>query len=126
MQVSNLCKEKLHVYLEQELRSVAGALLIDSGSPEWEHLWMVALWRTFHRMDMLAMASCGATSSDCGCRPTELALGGSTAVVAIVTGKHVIVANCGDSRAVLSRGGQALPLSRDHKVMVFLFSPLSV
>ncbi|KAK9143997.1 hypothetical protein Syun_013397 [Stephania yunnanensis] len=40
---------------------------------------------------------------------------GSTAVVALVNSKRVVVANCGDSRAVLSRAGAALPLSHDHK-----------
>jgi protein phosphatase 2C len=41
---------------------------------------------------------------------------GSTAVVALVCSSHVIVANCGDSRAVLCRGKQPLALSVDHKV----------
>ncbi|WRX18029.1 PPM-type phosphatase-like domain - like 10 [Theobroma cacao] len=40
---------------------------------------------------------------------------GSTAVVAVVGNGKVIVANCGDSRAVLSRGGVAVALSFDHK-----------
>lgn len=41
---------------------------------------------------------------------------GSTAVVAILCSTHLIVANCGDSRAVLSRGKVVIPLSVDHKV----------
>ncbi|XWS70044.1 hypothetical protein CRYUN_Cryun03dG0015500 [Craigia yunnanensis] len=40
---------------------------------------------------------------------------GSTAVVAIVSSTHIIVANCGDSRAVLYRGNLPMPLSVDHK-----------
>ncbi|CAD7694921.1 unnamed protein product [Ostreobium quekettii] len=40
---------------------------------------------------------------------------GSTAVVAMVCESHMCIANCGDSRAVLSRGGAAYRLSRDHK-----------
>ncbi|KAL0323734.1 UNVERIFIED_CONTAM: putative protein phosphatase 2C 6 [Sesamum calycinum] len=40
---------------------------------------------------------------------------GSTAVVAIVCSSHIIVANCGDSRAVLCRGKQPMALSVDHK-----------
>ena len=40
---------------------------------------------------------------------------GTTAIAALVTPTKLIVANIGDSRAVLSRNGQAVPLSRDHK-----------
>ncbi|CAD7705312.1 unnamed protein product [Ostreobium quekettii] len=40
---------------------------------------------------------------------------GTTAVVSLVSESHVVVANCGDSRAVLSRGGSAYRLTRDHK-----------
>lgn len=41
---------------------------------------------------------------------------GSTAVVAVVCSSHIIVANSGDSRAVLYRGKEPVPLSVDHKV----------
>ncbi|URE34107.1 protein serine/threonine phosphatase [Musa troglodytarum] len=40
---------------------------------------------------------------------------GSTASVAVVGPERIVVANCGDSRAVLSRGDMAVPLSSDHK-----------
>ena len=40
---------------------------------------------------------------------------GCTAVVAVVKGNELWVANAGDSRAVLCRKGQALALSEDHK-----------
>lgn len=40
---------------------------------------------------------------------------GCTAVVSLVTRERVIVANAGDSRAVLSRKGEAVDLSVDHK-----------
>jgi len=40
---------------------------------------------------------------------------GCTAVIALVTPTHIIVANIGDSRAVLSTGGKTRALSYDHK-----------
>jgi len=40
---------------------------------------------------------------------------GSTAVVVLITPSHIICANTGDSRAVLRRNGNTLPLSFDHK-----------
>eukprot|EP00850_Spirogloea_muscicola_P016967 SM000141S00911 [mRNA] locus=s141:212239:214880:- [translate_table: standard] len=40
---------------------------------------------------------------------------GSTASTAVLVGKKLLVANVGDSRAVMCRGGKAAPLSSDHK-----------
>lgn len=40
---------------------------------------------------------------------------GSTSVMTLVSPRHVVCANTGDSRAVLSRGGSAVALSYDHK-----------
>ncbi|MCH1922073.1 hypothetical protein L9G15_21965, partial [Shewanella sp. A3A] len=35
--------------------------------------------------------------------------------ISLESSSHIIVANCGDSRAVLCRGKQPVPLSVDHK-----------
>jgi protein phosphatase 2C family protein 2/3 len=40
---------------------------------------------------------------------------GTTALAAVVWGNTLYVANAGDSRAVLSRSGKAIELTRDHK-----------
>lgn len=45
----------------------------------------------------------------------QLERSGTTAVVVLVTPDHILCANAGDSRAVLSRSGVTLPLSFDHK-----------
>lgn len=45
----------------------------------------------------------------------QLSLVGTTAVVALISSKCIYVANCGDSRAVLSRNGKAAALTDDHK-----------
>lgn len=85
---------------------------------EWEDLVRAALEKSFMRMDEVALTTCacGKPGHLCGCCPAmELGFVGSTAVVAILTPHHVVVANCGDSRAVLYRAGTAIPLSWDHK-----------
>ncbi|KAK9831289.1 hypothetical protein WJX74_010677 [Apatococcus lobatus] len=40
---------------------------------------------------------------------------GCTAVTAVLVKQHLVVANVGDSRAVLSRRGKAVSMSEDHK-----------
>lgn len=40
---------------------------------------------------------------------------GTTAVCAFISERHVIFSNCGDSRAVLSRGGKPVLATQDHK-----------
>ncbi|KAK4859418.1 hypothetical protein QYF36_005069 [Acer negundo] len=47
---------------------------------------------------------------------SDLGRGGSTAVTALlINGQRLWVANVGDSRAVLSRGGQAVQMTIDHE-----------
>ncbi|KAK0597503.1 hypothetical protein LWI29_025986 [Acer saccharum] len=133
--VSTLCKEKMHVFIEEELMRVSGTSKSESAASgsrsrqerlkrkqsatvvEWEEEWRRAMVRSFLRMDEVALTTCacGNLGNGCICPSLELALGGSTAVVAVLTACHIIVANCGDSRAVLCRGGRVVPLSRDHK-----------
>lgn len=49
-------------------------------------------------------------------KTTELGPGGSTAVTAIlIDGKKLLIANVGDSRAVLCQNGRAIQLSIDHE-----------
>ena len=40
---------------------------------------------------------------------------GCTANVVMINGNKIIVANAGDSRSALSRNGQTIELSKDHK-----------
>lgn len=80
--------------------------------------WKETMERSFSRMDKEAIAcKDGVLSENCRCelQTQECDAVGSTAVVAVVTADKVIIANCGDSRAVLCRSGKAIPLSSDHK-----------
>jgi serine/threonine protein phosphatase PrpC len=46
---------------------------------------------------------------------TSDSMAGCTAVVALIKGTQLFVANAGDSRCVLARKGKAIEMSRDHK-----------
>ncbi|CAL9204083.1 unnamed protein product [Musa hybrid cultivar] len=114
--VAALCKGQMHVLLAEEL----GRAETETERDAEEARIKSAVGRSFARMDELALMACACGTiglPPCGCERsgTESEIVGSTAVVALVGGGRLIVANCGDSRAVLSRGGRAVPLSDDHK-----------
>ncbi|XP_041007285.1 probable protein phosphatase 2C 75 isoform X1 [Juglans microcarpa x Juglans regia] len=127
--VAALCRERMHEFVKEELTrlSRAGETGIGSGSSSrngheerqglLEERWRTALRKSFERMDEVALSTCtcGRVGYKCRCHPMEVALGGSTAVVALLSPERIVVANCGDSRAVLCRAGTAIPLSQDHK-----------
>ncbi|KAG1362544.1 putative protein phosphatase 2C 75 [Cocos nucifera] len=113
--VSALCKERMHVILAEELAAAGEAEATE------EDRWRAAIARSFERMDELALTACvcgNVGNPPCQCERSgiESDIVGSTAVVALVSRDRLLVANCGDSRAVLSRAGRAFPLSSDHKV----------
>lgn len=109
------CKERLHELVKEELERQQEALLTTSE-------WNIAMERSFWRMDKEVIAwNDGVVGANCRCetQTPEYDAVGSAAVVAIVTPDKIIVANCGDSRAVLCRNGKPVPLSSDHKVGTF-------
>ncbi|XP_074319628.1 putative protein phosphatase 2C 75 isoform X2 [Silene latifolia] len=120
--VSTLCKEKLHTLVKDELMRITPTPCAINNHPqvsdEEDLLWNQALKRAFMRMDDLALSTCAcgvaaAAVHDCDCATSTV---GSTATVAVVTPDKIIVANCGDSRAVLCRRrARDFPLSADHK-----------
>ncbi|XP_062183619.1 probable protein phosphatase 2C 37 [Phragmites australis] len=134
--VSVLCRERMHVILAEELAAGAAAYLhwrgeqmngagVVVGAEQQEELaWRAALSRCFRRVDAMAALACACgriSFPRCRC-PLALdprcGIVGSTAVVAVLVRDRLIVANCGDSRAVLCRGppgAPAVPLSSDHK-----------
>lgn len=80
-----------------------------------------ALTESFVRMDAIAVTACacgrvGLPICTCELGGRLSPIVGSTAVVGLVTDDKVLIANCGDSRAVLGRGRRAYALSCDHKV----------
>ncbi|CAL0314522.1 unnamed protein product [Lupinus luteus] len=95
--VADACRERLHLLLAEEM-SMEKEELLD---------WHKVMGSCFFKMDM----EIGVGDEDAKGGNTM----GSTAAVVVVGKEEIVVANCGDSRAVLSRGGVAVPLSRDHK-----------
>ena len=112
-QVAESCKNRMHGLVAEELKRD-----VSDYSKLTEAEWKAAMERSFHRMDASVSGAGGEQSTNCRCemqtRKSEHV--GSTAVVAVVAPDCVVVSNCGDSRAVLCRGGVPIPLSSDHKV----------
>nr|GMD23969.1 probable protein phosphatase 2C 24 [Ipomoea batatas] len=105
--VAFMCRERLHELVREELET-------KEDSEEWKH----AMERSFTRMDKEVIAwnkNLMRGSCRCELQTPECDAVGSTAVVAVITPLKIIIANCGDSRAVLCRNGKAIALSNDHK-----------
>ncbi|KAI3514109.1 hypothetical protein L1887_12427 [Cichorium endivia] len=105
--VARRCEDRLHLLVKEEFNK------------EMESMdWKKTMERSFRRMDEeVTVWNQEAIRGDCRCElhaPESYGVG-STAVVAVLTPEKIIVANCGDSRAVLCRNGRAIPLSTDHK-----------
>ncbi|KAK9292879.1 hypothetical protein L1049_020860 [Liquidambar formosana] len=84
----------------------------EGGGVDWEKVMLAS----FEKMDE-EVNGVGMFALDR--RAVSMKTMGSTAVVAVVGKEKIVVANCGDSRAVLCRGGVAVALSADHKVPFF-------
>jgi protein phosphatase 2C len=107
VQVAVKCKERLHELVKEEFGGIKEG-------------WKSAMERSFRRMDkeVIAWNQGVEVRANCKCemQTPECDAVGSAAVVAVVSPDKIVVANCGDSRAVLCRNGKPLPLSSDHKV----------
>eukprot|EP00262_Sarcandra_glabra_P000657 TRINITY_DN1079_c0_g2_i1.p1 TRINITY_DN1079_c0_g2~~TRINITY_DN1079_c0_g2_i1.p1 ORF type:complete len:552 (-),score=102.26 TRINITY_DN1079_c0_g2_i1:568-2223(-) len=120
-QVANYCRDRVHSALIEEIeKSKEGLDASDRDNLQLQ--WEKAFTGCFLKVDAevggrVNKGSNGSNSDSSEGSPEPVApeTVGSTAVVAILCSTHIIVANCGDSRAVLCRGKEAVPLSVDHK-----------
>ncbi|KAK8475269.1 hypothetical protein V6N11_027717 [Hibiscus sabdariffa] len=121
-QVANYCRDRVHVALAEEIGSIKGNLCDGTSMESRQVQWEKTFTSCFLKVDdeiggkvSRGMTECNEDASDARCEPIAPETIGSTAVVALVCSSHIVVANCGDSRAVLCRGKEAMALSIDHK-----------
>ncbi|XP_062090895.1 probable protein phosphatase 2C 6 [Humulus lupulus] len=97
-QVAKFCAERLHEVIAEEWARDT----IEYN--EWQRKWETAFSIGLERAD-----------NDLLTENVAPEMVGSTAVVAVLSGCQIITSNCGDSRAVLCRGTQTIPLTVDQK-----------
>ncbi|XP_074266325.1 protein phosphatase 2C 51-like [Silene latifolia] len=104
--VSNKCRERLHYLVAEEVAARGGWRDVD---------WDSVMSTSFSRMDVeVVEAEAGVVVAHGNNRSITRTVG-STALVVVIGKEKIVVANCGDCRAVLFRDGAPFPLSRDHK-----------
>ncbi|CAL4962299.1 unnamed protein product [Urochloa decumbens] len=101
--VAEACRDRMHVALAEEMARLG---LVSGGGGA---LWREAMAAAFARVDGEVSA---VQAAEGGTKPYAE---GSSAVVAVLEPRRIVVAHCGDSRAVLCRAGVPVPLSAEHK-----------
>lgn len=122
IQVANYCRDRIHWALAEEIGNVKNDSNGTSMEGNVQVQWDKAFTNCFLKVDD-EIGGKGTRGRMEGCADISQAIFeplapetvGSTAVVALVCSSHIIVANCGDSRAVLYRGKESMALSVDHK-----------
>ncbi|KAK4480143.1 hypothetical protein RD792_013201 [Penstemon davidsonii] len=107
-QVATYCRDRLHYALAEELEIIMANLNDGNNNDNCEEKWRRAFMKSFIKVD-------DEIGGKARLEPLVPETVGSTAVVALVCSSHIIVSNCGDSRAVLCRGKEPVALSVDHK-----------
>ncbi|OMO66167.1 phosphatase 2C (PP2C)-like protein [Corchorus olitorius] len=121
-QVANYCRDRIHVALTEEIGSIKDSLCDGTSMETRQVQWEKTFTSCFLKVDdeIAGKVSRGVIGengevTDTSFEPIAPETVGSTALVALVCSSHIVVANCGDSRAVLYRGKEAMALSIDHK-----------
>nr|XP_043624028.1 protein phosphatase 2C 16-like [Erigeron canadensis] len=116
-QVANYCRDRVHNALEEEIKVMKQEIVKGTMSDTVQVQWEKAFTKCFQKVDdEVGGKTCiSIDGSKPPPEPVAPETVGSTAVVSLICSSHIIVANCGDSRAVLYRGKEAIPLSTDHK-----------
>uniref|UniRef100_A0A0R0IGA4 protein-serine/threonine phosphatase n=1 Tax=Glycine max TaxID=3847 RepID=A0A0R0IGA4_SOYBN len=99
-QVAKFCAKRMHDVIAEEWDREIG------GAAEWQRRWEAVFANSFERTDNEILSDAVAPE-----------MVGSTASVVVLSGCQIITSNCGDSRVVLCRRTQTIPLTVDQKVI---------
>lgn len=123
MQVADYCCKRIHLALVEELKlfkdDMVDGSAKDTRQVQWEKVFTSCFLKVDDEVGGKVNSDPGEDNIDttsCASEPIAPETVGSTAVVAVICSSHIVVSNCGDSRAVLYRGKEAMALSIDHKV----------
>ena len=111
--VANLLTERLHGAISEQIESELLAMFprfLHGLRGDVEGWWRTAIADAFRAVDDEVLMSGSWTAHV-----------GATALVALVLKEYVVLANCGVSRAVISRGGEVLQLTAEHRVIMISF-----
>ncbi|KAI3827200.1 hypothetical protein L1987_01272 [Smallanthus sonchifolius] len=97
-QVAKFCAERMHEVIAEEWDQEANEEF------KWQQRWEEVMSSSFERADNEVITEAAAPE-----------IVGSTAVTVVLSRCQIIVSNCGDSRAVLCRGTETIPLTVDQK-----------
>ncbi|URE42709.1 phosphatase 2C [Musa troglodytarum] len=106
--VAESCRNRMHEVVAEE---------ISTSRPGLDRERCAIMERSFALMEAAGRPGDPPPAPTCRCelQTPRCDHVGSTAVVAVVGPDRIVVASCGDSRAVLSHDGAPVPLSTDHK-----------
>ncbi|XP_049362056.1 protein phosphatase 2C 51-like [Solanum verrucosum] len=126
--VSQACRDRLDYVLEEELLNAKRKLMNnnddddndtdenDRGNSSQQVDWEKVMVMCFSKMDNEVMREGNRTVGyEEGRFEDGRKTVGSVAVVVMVGKEEIVVANCGNCRAILCSRGVAIPLSNDHK-----------
>ncbi|CAM0880434.1 unnamed protein product [Alopecurus aequalis] len=105
--VANHLTERLHGAISEQIESELSALFprfLHGSRGDVQGWWRTAIADAFLAVEDEVLMSRSGTEAV-----------GATALVALVLKEYVVLANCGLSRAVISRGGQAVQLTAEHR-----------
>ncbi|KAE9613985.1 hypothetical protein Lal_00016471 [Lupinus albus] len=97
-QVAKFCAKRMHLVIAEECDKEM------AGGTEWQRRWEAVFAKGFERTDTEVLLDAVAPE-----------MVGSTASVVVLSGCQIITSNCGDSRVVLCRRTQTIPLTVDQK-----------